>query len=193
MLEHLFGSRTRVKLLRLFYRESTRNFFVRELTRLTETQINAVRRELAHLTNSGIISVVTEDVPDTDDPHEAKRKYYRLNEESPLYPELRALLLKSHVLGEQSLRNQISELGDVKLLLFTGSFTNADTLVDMLVVGEVPQKQIAALIAAFEHDNGVAIRYTVMPVAEFHERKQLMDRFVYDVLDAPHQVAINLL
>jgi hypothetical protein len=193
MLEHLFGSRTRVKLLRLFYRESSRNFFVRELTRLTETQINAVRRELAHLTNSGIINVVTEDMPDTDDPHEAKRKYYRLNEQSPLYPELRALLLKSHVLGEKSLRDDIAAAGDIALLLFTGSFTNAETPIDMLVVGAVPQKNIAALVADFEHNNGVSLRYAVMSLKEFQERKQLMDRFVYEIFDAPHEIAINVL
>ncbi len=194
MLDHLFGSRTRVKLLRLFYREPQRHFFVRELTRLADTQINAVRRELTHLTNSGIIAAV--DAPENltgeaEDAHEAKRKYYRLNEASPLYPELRALLLKSHVLGEDSLRNQIVGLGDIKLLLFTGSFTNANTSVDMLIVGTVPAHELTKIMNEFEHDHGIAVRYAIMPLREFEERRQLMDRFIYEVLDSRHEKAIN--
>lgn len=192
MLEHLFGSRTRVKLLRLFFSEPNRAFFVRELTRLLDSQINAVRREILHLTNSGIIIETTTDAP-VDDAHEAKRKYYRLNESSVIFPELRALLLKSHVLGEQSLAAALAASTEVQLLLFTGMFTNANTPIDMLVVGSIADKRVAKLVADFEHEYGSAVRYTLLTARDYLERKQLMDRFIYEVLDAPHELAVNRL
>ena len=193
MLEHLFGSRTRVKLLRIFFAESSKRFFVRELTRLLDVQINAVRRELQNLTNAGIIMAITDEsvVEQRDDPHEGKRKYYRLNQESVLFPELRALLLKTHILGEQSIATTLAIGNEVEFLLFTGLFTNAQTPIDMLVVGSIADKRVAKAALEFEQEHGSQIRYTILKTAEFYERKHLMDRFLYQVLDAPHQVAID--
>src|SRR5271154_2914800 len=56
MIEQLFGSKTRVKLLQLFYSNPNRSFYVREITRKINEQINSVRRELANLLSMGIIT-----------------------------------------------------------------------------------------------------------------------------------------
>src|SRR5690606_16007380 len=56
MVEQLFGSKTRVKLLQLFYSNPNRSFYVREITRKIDEQINSVRRELANLLSIGLIS-----------------------------------------------------------------------------------------------------------------------------------------
>src|SRR5688572_9794793 len=56
MIEQLFGSKTRVKLLYLFFGNPNRSFYVREITRKIDEQINSVRRELANLLSVGIIS-----------------------------------------------------------------------------------------------------------------------------------------
>ncbi len=56
MVEQLFGSKTRVKLLQLFYGNPNRSFYVREITRKIDEQINSVRRELSNLLSIGIIT-----------------------------------------------------------------------------------------------------------------------------------------
>src|SRR6185295_8438275 len=56
MFEQLFGSKTRVKLLQLFYTNPNRAFYVREITRKVDEQINSVRRELSNLLSIGIIT-----------------------------------------------------------------------------------------------------------------------------------------
>jgi hypothetical protein len=56
MIEQLFGSKTRVKLLRLFFSNPNRSFYVREITRKVDEQINSVRRELANMLSLGIIT-----------------------------------------------------------------------------------------------------------------------------------------
>jgi len=55
MLEQLFGSKTRVMLLRLFLNNPEKFYFVRELTRSLETHLNSIRRELSNLESIGII------------------------------------------------------------------------------------------------------------------------------------------
>src|SRR6476469_7383755 len=56
MIEQLFGSKTRVKLLQLFYSNPNRAFYVREITRKIDEQINSVRRELSNLLSIGLIT-----------------------------------------------------------------------------------------------------------------------------------------
>ena len=60
-LEKLFGSKTRTKLLSLFFGNPERSFYVREMTRVIEEQINSVRRELLNLEGIGIIKNETYD------------------------------------------------------------------------------------------------------------------------------------
>ena len=81
MVEQLFGSKTRVKLLQLFYSNPNRSFFVREITRKIDEQINSVRRELSNLLNIGII--VSEN---TDN-----KLYYEVNQKYEFYEPLRAI------------------------------------------------------------------------------------------------------
>ena len=60
-IEKLFGSKTRAKLLKLFFGSPEKSFYVREMTRVIDEQINSVRRELLNLENIGIIKSETFD------------------------------------------------------------------------------------------------------------------------------------
>ena len=61
MIDALFGSKTRVKLLHLFMNNLGSSFYVREITRIVDEQINSVRRELANLLEVGVINSTTAD------------------------------------------------------------------------------------------------------------------------------------
>src|ERR1051326_7065453 len=78
MIEQLFGSKTRVKLLYLFYSNPNRSFYVREITRKIDEQINSVRRELGNLLTIGII---TSDSTDN-------KLYYEVNQKFEHYEAL---------------------------------------------------------------------------------------------------------
>src|SRR5690349_10434207 len=81
MIEQLFGSKTRVKLLQLFYSNPNRSFYVREITRKIDEQINSVRRELSNLLNIGII--VSENTNN--------RLYYEVNQKFEYYKPLQEI------------------------------------------------------------------------------------------------------
>ncbi len=196
MLEHLFGSKTRVKLLRTFFQQPAQPFFVRELTRLIDTQINAVRREIDLLLSIGLIKEIEHRAPASDVKAGAQlRKYYMLNTDASLYPELHALLLKGESLGEQHMIDAIREkAGDVRLLLLTGRFTGekrADT--DMLFVGAIDERSVAKIIAQYEKEHHIEIRYTVMTEAEYRDRRHVMDKFLYSLFEGKHTTLVDLL
>lgn len=193
MLEHLIGSKTRLKLLQLFYRSPDRAFFMRELSRLVEVQLNAVRRELANLEKLGIVSQVQPGTSRIEELGTERSKYYKLNTGFLLYSELKDILFKSQELEEQVLVEDLKKKGGkIKFLLLTGLFTG-DTEVDtdILIVGQVKITVIARLIKDFEQLFGKPIRYTIMDDKEFTDRHEIGDRFLYGVFESKNMIVVD--
>jgi len=202
MLEHLFGSKTRLKLLKVFFRDPVKSYYVRELTRLLDAQINAVRRELGALLAAGLVREmegVGKSEVGAGSPRlqagASLRKYYALNPESILYPELQALLIKAQALGEAQFADEIkAKGGDVRLLLLSGRFTgDRRALTDMLVVGRLNEAAVGRLVKKYEQEFGGDINYTLMTVTEFEDRRQVMDRFLFSLFEAKHLKVVDKL
>lgn len=189
MIEQLFGSKTRVKLLQLFCSNPNRSFYVREITRKIDEQINSVRRELANLLSIGIIS--------SDD--NKNRLYYEVNQDYEHYKALAAMfggqaLTTTPVKGEakEGGLKELKAIGNIDLALLTGIFTR-DTVVevDFLVVGDINQTQLDKYVADFEAKEGKDIRYTSMTYPDYEYRKQINDRFLSTVMGAKKQILID--
>ena len=182
MLEQLFGSRTRVKLLRLFLTNPQNSYFVRELTRKIGERINSVRRELDNLEKIGLIS--QQEV--------GQKKYYKVNIDHILYPELKSLLLKSQITLERNLARNLKSIGQVSYLALTGSFVgNKNTQTDILIVGKVNRHKLRRLVSKFKKDFDHQIRYTIMSRKEFDYRNNMTDRFLYTILENKRIVIID--
>lgn len=194
MLEHLFGSKTRVKILKLLYRRPDRPFFVRELSREVGVQINAVRRELELLSDLGIIIAKEDAKPsDVEKAGVSLRKYYQLNPESLLYSELQALLTKETIIEQKHFISDLStKIGDVKLLILTGAFTHDPKVeTDLLIVGIVKLRALSKLLEQYQKELGFDIRYTIMSEDEFADRRYVMDKFLFSIFEAEHIKVID--
>ncbi|PIR03359.1 MAG: hypothetical protein COV60_00730 [Candidatus Magasanikbacteria bacterium CG11_big_fil_rev_8_21_14_0_20_43_7] len=194
MLEQLFGSKTRYRMLRFFFHNTQKAFFVRELTRALDVQINAIRRELVLLVKSGLIEET--DAPGTVDTQRAGatlRKYYRLNLGSLLYPEMQALLMKAQILDEQVFVQKLRDTcGEIQLLMLTGKFAGEHGVqTDILLVGHIKVRNLEKAINEYEKDIGFEVRYTLMEKAEFFERREMMDKFLYALFEAKHTIVVN--
>ncbi|HUD03336.1 MAG TPA: transcriptional regulator [Patescibacteria group bacterium] len=198
MIEQLFGSKTRVKLLQLFYQNPNRSFYVREITRKIDEQINSVRRELANLLSIGIIT------SDTNN----NRLYYEVNQSFNHYIALSSIFSGKKVklpkknnevketvgevteqepVTEQAIKDpfiqELMKVGNVRLALYTGQFTRDEMAgVDIVVVGDVNQAAVEHLVAELELAEKKQLRYSVFDKAEFIYRKQVNDRFVSNLV-----------
>lgn len=197
MLEHLFGSRTRVKLLSLFLRNSDEPIFVRELTRRVDTQINAVRREIANLVNLGLLTeavVVEPPLPGGRKQPGLKKKYYQLNKQFPLLEEISALILKAEVLLDGKLDQQILRLGDVRYLALLGKFVgDTHVPIDLLVVGQIDGARLKEILSEAERAHGIEINFSLLSVEEFRYRKEIGDRFLHTTLEGRKKVIVDRL
>lgn len=191
MIEQLFGSKTRVKLLQLFYSNPNRSFYVREITRKIDEQINSVRRELANLLSVGIISSDTTN----------NRLYYEVNQDFDYYSPLSEIFNgKSTTKGKKpavetkalNSDDSFKILGNVELALYTGQFTRDETAgIDLLLVGDINQTQLSKFITELEKKEGKEIRYTVMSLSDFKYRETIKDRFVANIRQAKTQIIID--
>ncbi|MFA5128026.1 MAG: winged helix-turn-helix domain-containing protein [Patescibacteria group bacterium] len=191
MLEHLFGSKTRLKLLQLFISNPNKSFYVRELARMIGVQMNAVRREISNLEAAGLVMKMS---PSPNDGEASERcKYYRLDMSSMLYPEFKELLIKVQIIEEREFVEQLKKrAGKITFLLLTGQFTEAkNSESDMLIVGEVKAAVVAKIVREFEKTIGHELRYTIMSTDEFNDRRELGDKFLYGLFEGKNVIAIN--
>lgn len=192
MIDQLFGSKTRVKLLQLFYGNPNRSFYVREITRKVGEQINSVRRELGNLQTVGIIT------SDTNN----NKLYYEVNQKFDFYEPLLMIFggqqpkvtkrTAKAVTNEYSPAAELKGLGNVELAIYTGQFTRDESSgVDIVIVGDVNQNKLQKFIAGLEAKEGKELRFTLFSLDDFRYRQNIKDRFVSNVLNAKKQVLID--
>lgn len=184
MLKDIIISRVRVKLLELFLTNPGKIFHVREMVRRTNEEINAVRRELAHLEKAGMV---------TKEPR-ANRLYYAFRRDYPLYFEFLELVAKTTGLGFDFLKNK-AKLGKIKFAMLSGSFVRglsaAPEKVDLLVVGNVVLPELSQIVRNEEVRRDREINYTVMTEDEFEFRRKRRDPFILGILSGSRVMIIG--
>ncbi|MFH0856603.1 MAG: hypothetical protein V1860_01765 [bacterium] len=190
MLEQFFGSKTRTELLGFLFSEPTKNFYVRELVKLTGIQLNSIRRELENLANFGIIIEDKEskhyekDIIDKKFNLPIKRKYYKLNKDFVLYKEIETLIVKSRLLLENKLVDKLNNAGNIKLIILSGIFTGIKTsAIDILVVGDINKEKLKELIHKFGTYINKDINYSTLTEEEYKYRLNIKDKFLFNILD----------
>ncbi len=186
MYETLFGSKTRVKLLGLFLTSPGQAFYVREITRRVEEQINSVRRELLNLKSLGIVKS-----------HEKRGKiYYEANPKYEAYPELRKMFEKAEKgLGaDDKLASALRRAGDVQYVALMGGFVGDNaSQVDLFIVGEIDKRKMKPALSDLEKEIGRETNYCIMSEAEFEDRSMLFDRFLTEIMAKPKKVILDYL
>jgi len=201
-----------VKLLQLFYSNPNRAFYVREITRKIDEQINSVRRELSNLLSIGII---TSDASNN-------RLYYEVSQDYQYYKPLGQIFgglqvaeapvpktakrdskkteptavepaaPKADVAAEHPMAKGFRGLGKVDLALLTGQFTRDELAgIDILVVGDINQAKADKFMAELEKAENKELRYAILPTDNYRYRLQINDRFISNVKGAKKQVIIN--
>lgn len=186
MYDKLFGSKTRAKLLSLFLNNSDKSYYVREITRTINEQINSVRRELANLKSLDI--VVSQG--------KKGKLYYKANKKSDLYPELKKIFAKSEKevakKTEKDMIQTVKNLGDVSYAALMGHFVKDNSSpIDFFIVGKVNRRRLKTFIAQLEKEAKKELNYSLMSLDEFENRKMMFDRFMTEIMASPKDVIVD--
>jgi len=173
--KYLFTSGIRLSLIQEIFYFPGEMHYVRELTRLIKTEINAVRRELANLVKSGL--VVSES--------RSNKIYYQANYSSPLFQDMVTLAHKTHGLGGD-IHKSLNKLGKINLVFYSRNFLTNEARgdnydkVDIIIVGQVILPELSELIKKEEVLRGYEVNYMVMEQSELNIRRQRRDPFIID-------------
>jgi len=189
-LEHLFGSKTRARLLSLFLHHPERKFFVRELSREINAQVHAVRRELENLEKLLILKS-GEAVEMDEQGKKVKKKYFWAERDAILFPELRSLILKAELFVESKLGEHIKGIGEFLYIALLGRLVGEEeTPIDLFLVGEVSEERLKHLLSNLKTELGYEINFTLFSPEEYKFRRELGDRFLYSLFEAKKTVLI---
>lgn len=167
MIKNIFGSGARVKLLQQFLLNQGEEYFIRELTRILDEQINSLRRELENLEKVGMLKSTERN----------RKKYYRVNPHFVLLHELTSIVRKTHDSNSQVLK-KVSKLGNVDVCILSGRFIGKadDDSIDLFCVGDMEKSDIEKFLN--ENFSGENLKYTLLSREDFLYRITLKDKFI---------------
>lgn len=189
MIDALFGSKTRIKLLHLFLNNPGKAFYVREITRLIGEQINSVRRELANMLEVGVITSRNTD----------NKLYYEVNQRYEFYLPFRAIFADQKVAvpkleqtQDDTWQKEIKALPGIRVAIAAGVLVNGSTSdMDLLLVGDIPRKKLHSMISSLEKNQGREMTYSVLSYDEFYYRLSMRDKFITSIITSKHAVIID--
>lgn len=184
-LKDFMVSRVRTKLYKIFYDNVQEMYYVRQLTRMTNEEINAVRRELQRMDKKGVVK----------SEKRGNRLYYYADSSYDFYEDMMSLVAKTTGMGLE-IRENRSKLGKIKFVMVSGDFMRrkedrSKDSVDLLVVGDAVLPELALIVQKEEERLNTEINYTVMTQEEFMFRKNRRDPFLLGILSKSRIMVIG--
>lgn len=183
-LEKLLRSKTRTRILWHFIENTNARVGLRELSRIVKLQVHAVGREISLLKKAGIVN--EEKTP--------SKNFYTLNLEHPFLPEMISLFHKSYGVGGMIINNT-DVFEDTEFLMLTSYYLfnqEKDKYdIDILIVGSPKIDQVSIFLHNIENNMKRELLYTIITSADFKNRKQKMDPFIWNILEKPSVLVLG--
>lgn len=179
-LEKLFGSKTRAKLLSLFFENTEKSYYVREITRVIEEQINSVRRELTNLSDLGLVKAENYE----------NKVYYSANMKHPFARPMTEIFARSSAMNYSQDDHKV-EVKRVSVweeyvrpvanlisgLIVTNRIPGQDGL-DLLIIGDNRTHKLTHWAEVVEKRQGKPLNYVIISREDYIYRKSVRDKFL---------------
>lgn len=184
MLSALFTSKVRIELLGTFFLHQGRDFYIRELERITGEDYKNISLELRNLEGIGLLQ----------SRKEGNLKYYSLNKAFLLYEEFRSIFLKTR--GAISiLEKALSKEKDIDFAFIYGSMASGEEAtksdVDLMVIGKIPLEQLLKLLREPERILARDINPSLYGFSEIQKRVEEHVPFITEVLNGPRILLVG--
>jgi len=181
-LEKLFGSKTRAKLLALFFENTEKSYYVREITRVIEEQINSVRRELTNLSGLGLVKIENYE----------NKVYYSANMKHPFARPMTEIFARSSAMNymadDQKVEVRRTSIWEeyvrpvanlISALIVTNRIPGQDGL-DLLIIGDNRTHKLTHWAEVVEKRQGKPLNYVIISREDYIYRKSVRDKFLSD-------------
>lgn len=201
-LGKIFGSKDKVKIMRLFLQHPAQSFDIDDVVLRTQSKKLDLRKEINILTKIGFMKKVefskkvelkTKAKDKKITYKKVSKKGWKLNSRFDLIDSLYTLLLGSELIKDQDLVKRFKGMGRIKLFVLSGLFLSDENReLDILIVGEkLNREKIDKEILVLESEFGREISYGVFSVEEYEYRVTMYDKLIRDVMENNNRVLIN--
>jgi len=191
ILEKLFGSLAKVKLIKLFVFNPETQLTREELMTRAKLSQSETRRTLGLLKKMGLIK----EKKIWKEGNNGKKRVsgFFLDQEFIYLKQLQQFLLESSSVTDPEIVSHLARAGKLKLVVMAGVFLQDwNSRVDLLVVGDnLKQNTVEKAIRTIEADMGRELTYAMFDTDDFKYRLGMYDKLVRDILDFKHRVLVD--
>lgn len=175
---NIFRSKTRKALFRLYFSNSEREYYLRELERILDIPVSMIRKELLRLEENGIFISAKK----------GNLTYFYLNKSYPLFDELKSIVFKT--IGIRGLlKETLERMRGIEIAFIYGSFAkneeNAKSDIDLFIVGEIEERKLVTEVGRVEKTLKREVNYSLYTKDDIKKKKGEMDSFMLGVINGP--------
>ncbi len=192
-LSILFGSTARLKLLRFFLFNPSREFTFDDISRRARLPRRTARTELNALEKAGV--TVRRNMSVAIDGKTKKMKVlgYTLNKDFGELQALQTFLFETAPIDGKNLITHLRKAGTIDFVAIAGVFVrDFEQSLDVLIaMKKISQSKIETAIRALESEIGMEIRFALMASDDLRYRVGMNDKLTRDLFDYKHQVIVD--
>ena len=171
------NSKTREKILKLYFLDISKRYYLRELERILGLPVANIRRELLSLEKQGLFKKEKQGM----------ELYYFLNQDSAIFEDLKNIIFKTIGIAG-CLTQELKKLKDIKKAFIFGSFAknqeNSSSDIDLIVIGDVDEDILISKISQLENTLKREINYHLYDEKEW-QKKARKNSFLKAVTNGP--------
>ncbi len=192
-LSILFGSTARVKLLRFFLFNPSKEFTFDEISRRARLVRRTARTEISALEKAGVIVKRTLYVPIDGKTKKMKALGFALDRSFPELQALQTFMFETAPIDGKNLLMHMRKAGTIDFLVVAGVFVREfEQPLDVLItMKKTTQAKIESAIRSLESEIGIEIRFTVMTSEDLSYRVGMNDKLTRDLFDYKHQILVD--
>jgi len=160
MFNTFFKSKIRKNLLRIFFYNQEKKFYIRELAKTVSSSAGNVQKELRRLEDEQIVR----------SEKYANLRLFSLNKTHPLFPEIEIIIYKTIGIDEE-IRKELKTLKGLKFGLIYGSYAKgdfkADSDIDLLLIGTINENEAIKRIQKVEKKILREFHFNFIKILEF--------------------------
>jgi len=192
-LSILFGSTARVKLLRFFLFNPSKEFSFDDISRRAKLVRRTARTEITSLEKAGVIKQTTIYIEMPGKTKKMKAIGYTLNKDFPELQALQTFLFETAPIDGKNLLKHLRQAGTLDFVGISGVFVRdfEQRLDVLLAMKKFSQSQVEKAIRSLEAELGIEIRFAAMSSEDLQYRVGMYDKLTRDFFDYTHQVLVD--
>jgi hypothetical protein len=189
----LFGSQARVKLLRFFLFNPSKEFTFDEISRRARLVRRTARTEMNALERAEVIKKKQSYFQEEGSDKKVRAVGYSLNRDFVNLQSLQTFLFETAPINGKTVLKHLRKAGALDVVVVAGIFVrDFDQRIDLLIaMKKYSPSKVETAVRSLEAELGVEIRFAAFESSDLMYRVGMYDKLTRDVFDYPHQIVVD--